>query len=246
LGVSGDDCTLDGFLGGRLTIAQPRKGFRAGHDTVLLAAAVPAQSGSAVLELGAGAGAASLCLAARVAQARVTGIEIDPSLVALANENAARNAMAERVRFELGDVATIPDPAQHWDHVFFNPPFHPAAGQESPSPGRDSAMRDLSNAIGAWTRMALALTRPGGTVTAIIRSDRAEDILAEVEDGSGTVVFPLFPRKGEIPKRSIVQLAKDRPEPARVAAGLILHEADGRNTEAAEAVLRHGAALRLV
>ena len=31
------DNTLDGFLGGRLFIAQPRRGFRAGHDTVLLA-----------------------------------------------------------------------------------------------------------------------------------------------------------------------------------------------------------------
>jgi tRNA1(Val) A37 N6-methylase TrmN6 len=246
LGVSGDDCTLDGFLGGRLTIAQPKKGFRAGHDTVLLAAAVPAQNGSAVLELGAGVGTAGLCLAARVAHVRVTGIEIDPSLVALANENAARNAMADRVRFELGDVAMLGNPAQHWDHVFFNPPFHPAAGQESPRRGRDSAMRDLSNAIGDWTRIALALTRPGGKVTAIIRSDRVEEILAAVEEGSGTVVFPLFPRSGEIPKRSIVQLAKDRPEPLRIAAGLILHQADGRNTEAAEAVLRHAAALRLI
>jgi tRNA1Val (adenine37-N6)-methyltransferase len=246
LGVSADDCTLDGFLGGRLTVAQPRRGFRAGHDTVLLAAAVPAQNGSAVLELGAGAGTASLCLAARVAQAHVTGIEIDPSLVALANENAARNVMADRVRFELGDVAMIRNPAQHWDHVFFNPPFHPAAGQESPSPGRDSAMRDVSNAIGDWMRVALAMTSRGGTVTAIIRADRVKDILAAAEEGNGTVVFPLFPRKGEIPKRSIVQLVKDRPEPLRIAAGLILHEADGRNTEAAEAVLRHRAALRLV
>jgi len=84
----------DGFLGGRLIIAQPRAGFRAGHDAVLLAAAVPAKPGQRVLELGSGSGVASLCLAARVADVSVVGIEIDAELVRLANENAARNSMA--------------------------------------------------------------------------------------------------------------------------------------------------------
>ena len=48
--------TLDRFLDGRVVAAQPASGFRAGHDTVLLAAAVPAASGSVVIELGSGAG----------------------------------------------------------------------------------------------------------------------------------------------------------------------------------------------
>jgi tRNA1(Val) A37 N6-methylase TrmN6 len=243
LGVS-PERTLDGFLGGRLSIAQPRKGFRAGHDTVLLAASVPAADGSHALELGAGVGVASLCLAWRVPSLRVTGIEIDPELVALAQENAERNGMADRVRFESGDAATFGDgPA--FDHVFFNPPFHPMSGEQSPSAGRDLAMRDASNAIADWTRNALALTRPEGTVTAILRADRAGEMLA-AGDAKGTVLFPLFPRAGEVPKRTIIQFVKGSLTPSRVAAGLILHEQDGGNTQAAEAVLRHGAALRLV
>jgi tRNA1(Val) A37 N6-methylase TrmN6 len=242
LGVSRDS-TLDGFLGGRLSIAQPKRGFRAGHDTVLLAASVPAADGSHVLEMGSGAGVASLCLAWRVPGARVTGIEIDPELVALANENAERNGMAERVRFECTDAASFRG-HQMFDHVFFNPPFHPASGQESPRPERDLAMRDTSNAIGDWTRIALELTRPGGTVTAILRADRAQEILA-VRETKGVVLFPLFPRAGEDPKRMIVQFQKGSPAPQRLANGLILHEQDGRNTQAAEAVLRHGAMLRL-
>jgi len=242
--VSSTQCTLDGFLGGRLTIAQPKHGFRAGHDTVLLAAGVPAETGSAVLELGAGAGAASLCLAARLGDVRVRGIEIDPELVALANENAARNAMAGRVHFEVGDAAALGD-AEEWDHVFFNPPFHPATGQQSPRLTRDRAMRDRCNAIGGWMRNALALTRPGGTVTAIVRTDRVDDIVSVAEGHGARIVFPLFPRRGAVSKRSIVQIAKGRPGSLGVAVGLILHEADGRNTDAAEAVLRHGFQLRL-
>jgi tRNA1(Val) A37 N6-methylase TrmN6 len=55
-----EEITTDGFLGGRLTIAQPVAGYRAAADPVLLAAAVQARPGQAVLDLGCGAGVASL------------------------------------------------------------------------------------------------------------------------------------------------------------------------------------------
>ena len=241
--MSEEDCTLDGFLGSRLLIAQPRKGFRAGHDSVLLAAAVPAQAGSHVLELGAGVGVASLCLGARVPGVEILGVEIDAGLVRLAEANAARNAMAGRVRFEVRDAADASGEAV--DHVFFNPPFHPGTGEPSPHAARDRAMREGGDAIAEWTRAALALTRQGGTVTAILRADRVPDLLAASGVHSG-VVFPLFPRASEAPKRAIVQLTKGGIGPARTAMGLILHETDGANTQAAEAILRHGAALVLL
>ena len=239
--MTGEAWTQDSFLGGRLLIAQPKSGFRAGHDTVLLAAAVPAHEGSRVLELGSGAGVASLCLASRVPGVEVLGVEIDAELVAHANESAARNAMATRIRFACGDAVAVPG-ADEFDHVFFNPPFHPRTGQESANPTRTRAMRDPENAVEAWTRTALRLVKPGGTVTAIVRADRVPKVLAVGGDG---IVFPLFPHAGEAPKRAIVQFVKGGTAPLRTSSGLILHEADGRNTEAAEAVLRHGAALRL-
>ena len=241
--VSGEERTLDGFLGGRLTIAQPKRGFRAGHDTVLVAAAVPAEVGSRVLELGSGAGVAALCLAARVPGIEVLGIERDTGLVELARDNAARNGMAARVRFERGDILQF-DGRGAFDHVFFNPPYHPPSGQESPDAARDLAMRDADQAIGGWMRTALAAANHGGTVTAIVRADRASEMLSAAE-GLAAILFPMFPRAGEEPKRTIVQLVKGTYGPLRTAAGLVLHQANGRNTEAAEAVLRHGAALKL-
>ncbi len=242
--MTGGARTLDGFLGGRLTIAQPKDGFRAGHDTVLLAAAVPAEQGSSVLELGSGAGVASLCLAARVPRTNVFGVEIDGDLVEIANANAGRNGMAERVRFERGDVLQR-DYAAAFGHAFFNPPFYPASGQESPSAARDRATRDASGTMAAWMRAALSAVVDGGTVTAIVRGDRTFELL-RAADGLAATVFPLFPRAGESPKRAIVQVVKSKAGPLRHAAGLVLHEeANGRNTDAAEAVLRHGARLRL-
>jgi tRNA1(Val) A37 N6-methylase TrmN6 len=243
LDVSGEERTLDGFLGGRLAIAQPKRGFRAGHDSVLLAAAVPAELGSRVLELGSGAGVAALCLAARVPGVDVLGIEIDSGLVELARDNAARNSMAGRVRFEQGDVLQF-DGGAAFDHVFFNPPFYPASGQESVHAARDRAMRDADQALAGWMRTALVAVKDAGSVTAIIRADRASEVLGEAA-GLAAILFPLFPHAGEEPKRAIVRVIRGTNGLLRRARGLVLHEADGRNTEAAEAVLRHAAALRL-
>jgi tRNA1(Val) A37 N6-methylase TrmN6 len=242
--VNADNATLDRFLGGRVVAAQPAKGFRAGHDTVLLAAAVPAAPGSAVLELGSGAGVASLCLAARVDGVRITGIEIDSELVALANENAARNGVAERVRFVASDVAQFAARKEAFDHVFFNPPFHRDSGNVSPSGARDLAKRDTAGSVQIWTRAALAMTNSCGSVTAIIRTDREADLLAAAS-GFGGIVFPLFPRAGETPKRTIVRIVKDGRSGFARAAGLVLHETGGKNTSAAEAILRHAGALDL-
>jgi len=241
--VSARERTLDGFLGGRLTIAQPKRGFRAGHDTVLLAAAVPAQAGSRVLELGSGAGIAALCLAARVPDVEVLGIEIDPGLAELARDNAARNGVAGRARFETGDVLQLAV-RSGFDHVFFNPPFYPASGQESPDAARDRAMRDADQTLAAWMRVGLSALKDRGTATAIVRADRVSELLSAAEGLSATV-FPLLPHTGEEPKRVIVQVIKGTTGLLRNAAGLVLHEANGRNTEAAEAVLRHGAPLKL-
>lgn len=60
------DFTDDLFLGGRLRLRQPRRGHRAGHDAMLLAAATEARPGQRVADLGTGVGAAGLALARRV------------------------------------------------------------------------------------------------------------------------------------------------------------------------------------
>lgn len=262
--MSTENLTLDRFLGGRVVAAQPQNGFRAGHDTVLLATAVPAAAGSSALELGSGAGIASLCLAVRVPGVRIVGLEIDPDLVRLANENAARNNLSARVLFVAADVGyptSFPPPlwgdrgpisdsgavagpssqsdgGGTFDHVFFNPPFHPDGSHISPIASRDRAMRDTSDTVRAWTARALSLVRDGGTVTAIVRADRVDEILDQAKDYR-TVVFPLLPRAGATPKRVLVRIAKVSGGGVSHLAGLVLHEPDGRNTEAAEAVLRH-------
>ncbi len=231
------------FLGGRVKVAQPDDGFRSGLDAVMLAAAVPARTGQTALELGAGAGTASLCLAARVPGARVTGVEIASDLVQLANRNAGANGLAEQVAFVSADIFALPPGLKRdFDHVFANPPFH-GEGQAPPDPARARALKDQGQ-LTDWMRLGLQRTVSGGYFTAILRADRLNQALAALPLG-GVSILSLWPRAGEPARRVILQVRKGSNAPFVLLPGLVLHDATGAYTAEAETVLRRGGALAL-
>jgi tRNA1Val (adenine37-N6)-methyltransferase len=238
------ESTDDRFLGGRVIVRQPASGFRSGLDAVMLAAAVPAKARETILELGAGAGAASLCLATRVPDCTVTGIEFDSVLADIANENAKSNGVEARVKFIASDLFAMPrEVLYEFDHVLTNPPFHASEGEASPDAARDMALRDTGR-LGEWISTGMKRVTSGGTFTAIIRADRLGEALAALRD-KGVSIFPLWPRGGEPAKRVIVQAVKGSRAPLALLGGLILHEADGSYTREADAILRGGASLAL-
>ena len=232
---------METFLDGRVKITQPETGFRSGLDAVMLAAAVPAVVGQTVLELGAGAGTASLCLAARVSGLSITGVERDEKLVALARGNAAANS-ADCI-FTAADIFALPAELRHgFDQVLANPPFH-GEGQISPDERRAAALMD-GGQLGDWLKLGLQRTVSGGFFTAILRADRLNEALAALPR-TGISVFPLWPRQGVAAKRVIVQARKGSRSPFSLLPGLVLHHKDGSWTNEAEAVLRRGSALAL-
>lgn len=122
------------LLGGRLRYDQPADGYRTGLEPVLLAACVPARPGQRVLEGGTGAGAALMCLAARVPGLRGAGVELDPDMAALARRNLAANAL-DGLEVVAGDVLADA-PAGPFDHALANPPWHDPAGTPPALPRR--------------------------------------------------------------------------------------------------------------
>ena len=168
--------TEDGFLGGRLRILQPEKGFRAGIDSVFLAAAVPCRPGENVLEAGSGPGVAALCLLARTPEVQLTGIEIAPRHAEICAENARRNGMAERLRDITADLrgrapAGLPATGS-FAHAMMNPPFFDEA-KSTPSP---DALKSQAHAFGpedlvAWVKFLHARLAPKGSLTIVHRAD---------------------------------------------------------------------------
>lgn len=240
------------LLGGRVRYAQPRQGFRSGIEPVLLAAAVPVQAHEVVIEAGCGAGAALLCLAARVGGMRGCGVERDPALAALAARNIAANGWEGRLFIVAGDIAALLSPKglppeESVDHVCANPPWHDPAATPSPDSARRCAKIAPADLVARWVGALSARLRRGGTMTLILPASQTTRALAAfAAAGLGdAALMPLWPRAGKPARLILIQARKGISRGETLLPGLVLHDAGGGFTEAAEAVLRHGAALLL-
>ena len=230
--------TLDRLLGGRVLLEQPADGLRAAVDAVLLAAAVPARPGDAVLELGCGTGVAFLCLAARVAGLTIHAVDLDPTLVPLARANAGRAGLTTEIL-----EADMRRPMPPVRHAFANPPYWPA-GTASPNPLRRGAAHEGTAGLAAWAAaLALPVDRRG-TVTMILPAARFSEAAAALRAGGcgGLGLLPIWPRAGQPARRVIIRGIKGGRGPDRLLPGLVLHGETGF-TAAAEAVLRDAQAL---
>ena len=170
--------TEDTVLGGKIRIRQPKNGFRTTIDAVLLAASVSVKTGDRVLELGIGAGGASLCLRHRVKGINIIGIDIDAEAVSLAIENIKINGLDKWVSALVGDVAK-PLPKNFitaFDHVMLNPPFLPEGTKHvSHNLGRAIATRESSAGLKRWLKYAHDSLLYKGRMSVIHRADRLNE-----------------------------------------------------------------------
>lgn len=235
--------TEGGLLGHRLTYRQFLHGHRSGFEPVLLAACVPARPGALVLEAGTGAGAALLCLGARVPGFRGVGVERDAALARLANENFTLNGFSEISAIQ-GDAAALPFAAQTFDHVLANPPWFAAPNTASPDAMRDLAHRAGAETLSTWLAELGRVVKPKGSLSLILPAASFAEAAAGLvaQKCGGITLLPLWPRAGTPAKMAVLFAIKASRAGAKILPGLVLHDASGI-TPAAQAVLRDGAGL---
>ena len=247
--------TCGTLLGGRVAYRQFRTGYRSGIEPVLLAATVPVRAGARVLEAGCGAGAALACLGVRsVLHGSVvhgTGIEQDPATAALARRNLEANGLGGWPVLTGPVQAGCLDPALvaagRFDHVMANPPWHRGDASGSASPRRDLAKRAPDGTLPGWIAPLVRVLRDGGMLTLILPAARhAQAAAVMLEYGLGGIrLLPLWPVAGRAARIVIlVGIAGSRGDDV-ILPGLVLHRPEGGFTDAAEAILRDGAALPL-
>ena len=233
-------------LNHKVRLLQAESGFRTSLDSVMVAAACPAEVGARVLDLGAGVGGASFCLLWRVEKSHVTGLEIQPSHVDLATKNIALNGAEGRVSFIKGDIRTWRS-ENRFDHVICNPPYLDAGTYtRSASKERAKALGHDDDTISVqdWIDAAFHNLKPGGSLTMIHRADYTDKIILALGRKFGAIeIIPLYPKTGKEAVRVIVRAMKDRRTPAKILPAIILHKENGDYTEAADAILRDGAAI---
>ena len=237
--------TCDALLGGRLSLMQPRVGYRAGLDAALLAAAVGLEAGERGLEAGCGPGAALLQAAARSPGAALVGVEKDAAALALALANIARNGMAERVQAVAGEVGArfAALGLQPFDAAFANPPFFDDPGAlRAPHPARRAAWM-ADDGLAAWTGFLLKAVREGGRIVVVHRADRLADLLEGLGEGAGSLqVRPVHAFAERPAKRVLVRAVKTGRAPLSLLPPLVLRDEAGPRADA-EAILRGEAAL---
>lgn len=233
-------------LNHKVRLLQAKDGFRTSLDSVLLAAACLAKNGHTVLDMGVGVGGATFCLAWRVPECHITGVEVQKNHADLAMQNIARNNAQACVEIVCSDIRHYAAP-KRFDHVMCNPPYL-EAGNYTPSPSSERAMAlghdgsDLQ--LKDWVDAGYQNVKSGGTFTIIHRADMADKIIHAMGKRFGAVeIIPLYPRVGEEAKRVIVRAIKDRKTPSRVRFGVILHESNNDYTKQANAILRDGDAI---
>ena len=238
------------LLHGRVELLQPKIGFHASIDSVFLAAAVPIVEKAHILDVGCGVGSAGLCVLARTRDMRLTGIDIQPELIELAKQNAVLNEIESLCRFVHGDIRTETDIVDNaFSSVLMNPPYQ-EGGTHTPSPTRNKALSHGEEASGAtledWVKYAHRKLKQAGTLVMIHRADRMSEIVAVLERRrwfGSLVIYPLFSRAGDDAKRVIITARKERFAPMALKTGMVIHEADGKYTEAAQRVLSAAEAL---
>jgi len=237
-----DAPTEDRLLNGRIRLRQPARGYRAGMDAALLAAACDAKPGERVIEAGCGPGAAMLAAAARRPEASFTGVEREAPALTLARENIVLNGLSARVNALAGDVAQrfkaldLPP----FDAAIANPPFFddPAA-LRPPAPEKAAAWM-ADEGLMAWTEFLGKAVREGGTITVIHRADRLADLLGLLAPKAGSFqIRPIHPFADAPAKRVLVRAIKTGKAPLKLLPPLVLHDRDGgKHRPEVEAILR--------
>jgi tRNA1(Val) A37 N6-methylase TrmN6 len=128
-----------------------------------------------------------------------------------------------------------------------NPPFHDLRRHNvSPDAGRRLAHAGAPGLLQRWIASAAWLLKPGGVLTLIWRADELAQVLEALAPAFGAItVLPVAPREGSPPIRVLVRAKKGGTGAPAYRPALILNDAQGRPSAAAEAVLRGGQALDL-
>lgn len=242
--ASGPEIAEDALYGGRVRLRQFRGGHRAGTDAVLLAAALRPAPGEVVADIGAGAGAVGLMVAAR-SDAKVVLVEKDPSLVALCRENVALNGLGPRAKVIEADVIAFAADRHAGglesgtaDAVVTNPPFLEAGRSRSSRDSRRAAAHVLApGGLDLWLRGCADLLKAKGRLAMIHRADRLDECLRRLSVEFGDVTLRIVhPRAAEPAIRVVLTAVKGSRGPLTIRPPLILHGSGGGFTPEAAAL----------
>lgn len=254
-----EDLSRDAFWGGKVTLCQPKTGFRAGTASVLLAAWLPPTTKGRVIDLGAGVGTLGLLAASRLPGLQVLGFERVPQIAALANQNARDLGLGDRVKVSALDIfdAEALDRAldltpglggQPCRALICNPPFTgQAQGRRAADAYRASA-HQRPHRLEDWLSVAKSCLVAGGWCYWVLPASELQAVLLAAArcDFGAAKIMPVQSFAGRPARLMLLALRKNRRGDSQILPPLVLYDAPKKpnarplHTAQARAILMEG------
>ncbi|MFT6659360.1 tRNA1(Val) (adenine(37)-N6)-methyltransferase [Maritalea sp.] len=228
--------TQDAFLGGELQVLQPKNGFRAGVDSVLLGASV-SQETRHLLDLGAGVGVAAFTALVHHPQLKAHLAELSPEAIDLCMQNATNNKLEARVNICQVDITgTGPEreaaglKPDYFDCVIANPPYFDTKTVSLPQDQYGAqAHAHATHCLEKWVKVAVSAASATAEIIFIHRAQAINDLLRAYDRRIGNIsILPIVSRPGQAASRVLLRGNKGSRAPTTLLSPLHLHGDVGR------------------
>jgi release factor glutamine methyltransferase len=150
-----------------------------------------------IVDLGTGSGAIAIALATELAHAEILATDISAAALSIAQDNAEKNQVADKIKFVAGDFFEPLEGTEPFHMIVSNPPYIPSADIDGLAPEVSrweprAALDGGLDGLGCYRRItaqAFCYLRPGGV------------LVVEIGAGTGEAVSALFrnsPGCGEV------------------------------------------------
>ena len=233
--------TFGTLFGGRLEIRQNKKGYRFSIDALLLARFAEPRLTDRVIDLGTGCGVIPLILVFRRKAEAVVGVEVQPSLAALARQNVSLNHLAAQIEIREEDFRNLPGKGGVFDCALCNPPYRRAgSGRVNPQEEKALARHEINATLEDVLRAAHHLLKNKGRFYSIYPATRTADLF------QGLRRFHLEPKRvqfvhsrdREEARLVLVEALKEGKTQVKILPPFVLYDPEGRYTLQAEEVFR--------
>jgi tRNA1(Val) A37 N6-methylase TrmN6 len=236
--------TNDYLLDKKVKIFQPIDGYRASTDAVFLSSLLDSKKvkkGDTILDVGSGTGAISLCLASRLKDVKITGIDIQKDLVELSNMSSKKNGFDDFLTYINTDIRQKTSlPSGTFSFVITNPPY---SDHDMPSPNESKKLahnhQDFD--LTGWLSFCLKMLKPKGYLLVINRAEAINEIITAIDKKAGSInVLPIYSKLGQDAKRVAVIAQKTAKGITKILPPFYTHNEDGSYTDKAQSILRLG------
>ncbi|MCP4115508.1 MAG: methyltransferase [Desulfobacteraceae bacterium] len=207
--------TTERFFNDAISVRQPEKGYRFSVDPVLLAGHAAPRPGERIADLGTGCGIMPLILSHRYPDTRITGIELQAELAALARKNMEENRLSGAISILTKDIRTLgpADLGGCVDLVITNPPYKKQkSGRINPDPQKAIARHEIELTLAELLASAARILVSGGRFIIIFPAERLGELMQGMEKngmGPGSARF-IHTKRDRIAKRVILTGIKNQ------------------------------------